>query len=191
MKIIAFAGLARAGKTSAAQFVSDILGDKGKTVVRASFAGPIRDGLKEFGITKEQFYTHYRDLAQYIGAYCRGIEDQWWVQVTMNKAAVSATFADYFIIDDVRYPNEVQALRDAGAVLVYVDAHKRLGEELDNSLYLHESEGMARTFTRLLLEGHSSPLLEKFDVIIDSNETYEAHLANVREWMEKEILNVD
>lgn len=191
MNVIAFAGLARAGKTSAAQFVTDILGEKGYTVVRASFAGPIREGLKAFGITKEEYYDNYRDLAQYVGAYCRGIEDDWWVQVTLNKIKQASEYAEYVIIDDLRYPNEVKALKDIGATIIFVDAHKRLGKRLDSVLYLHESESMARNITRLLLEGHTSPILDQFDIIIDSNEEYENHLSNVREWLEDYLNNDD
>lgn len=183
MKIVAFAGLARAGKTSAANVFTDLMHLKGQRVVKASFAGPIRDGLEQFGITKAEHGGLYRELAQTVGARCREESDDWWVSVTARKAEEAAAYADYFVIDDVRYPNEVQYLKDIGAHLVYVDGHKRLGSALDNPMYLHDSELMARTFTRLLMEGHSSPLLDKFDTILDSNGPYVDHMANVSQWV--------
>ena len=62
------------------------------------------------------------------------IDENLWVNLTMNAADEARGSGLRVVIDDMRFPNEAQAIRDAGGVLVKVDR----GLAADGS---HASEG--------------------------------------------------
>lgn len=151
--IIAYAGVAQAGKTSAANMTKTIIDAKTLKLNNSlhhyancrilSYAGPIRESLEAIGIRKNNHPDLYRQMAQYIGARLREHDPDHWMNI-MYERITKLTENDWVIIDDVRYWNEVNQLSEMGAVLIYVDPGNRMKEIIDtNELYKHESENMS------------------------------------------------
>ena len=70
------------------------------------------------------WYFTPRTLMQYFGTeYRRAQDDQYWVKKCMNSCSKSMLN----IITDVRFPNEVKAIKDAGGVVVRIDRPDRPG----------------------------------------------------------------
>jgi hypothetical protein len=141
--IIGIAGFAKAGKsTFAARLVERLAKDHlGAEIV--PFAGPLKRGLAEMGIKKDESPDLYRIAAQRIGTdIVRRENPDHWVDlferyvrnaprvIRLEETAdngAKATYRDVIIADDVRFENEVSAIRRLGGIMVYVDAADRLG----------------------------------------------------------------
>lgn len=158
MRIFAFAGPARAGKTSAADFLQEECEERGFYVERVSFAGILKSGCERLGITKERDEGEYRALAQRWGQSRRERDPDYWVKKTVRKInkMMKTEHEDFnrfddgdgdcweetvVIIDDVRYPNEVDAVNKLGGTVVFIDPGKRV--DMDAEWRSHESETMA------------------------------------------------
>lgn len=108
MQKIAIYGKATAGKTT----LAEALYDNAKRSTLARFAGPLKEGLALMGITKEGTPELYRQAAQYIGTdIVRAHNDNWWVELldrTYNLIRLTSTDDTRFLIDDVRFENELE-----------------------------------------------------------------------------------
>lgn len=147
MKVIGFAGLAEAGKTTAANQLASLILDGGIGVPRIrSFAGPLKRSAELLGAAKDVNPRVYREYCQMVGKYLREIDDDHWVNMmTALMESIEQEKEDsetILIIDDVRYQNEVDLIRSKGGVVVYCDATKR-GIIGAGTLYEHESERFA------------------------------------------------
>lgn len=161
MQIFAFLGPARCGKTTASTFLEAEAKERGYYTERLSFAGPIKDGCERVGVTKENNHLEYRELAQrwgkgrrdrnplhYIQKLCRSVkrikrlEDSDY-DLLDGQNNLDVWDETVVIIDDVRYQNEVQALADLGAEIIFV--HPGLDGRIDYSeeWRQHESEALA------------------------------------------------
>ena len=201
MRIIGFAGLARAGKTTAKQVTAQLIIDEHSELffpASLSFADPIRDGLAEFGVTKEGTPELYRGAAQEIGAWFRDPESvpgktgqgYWKSQAVIELMKVQQiekaeyqlcedaeqdeVWREYVVImDDVRYPNEVEMIQSYGGSVIFIDASRRL--DLDSEIYQHESEELAMAFTL------GMPMGCEFNDQISNNEDAEGYPRRIRE----------
>lgn len=155
-EIIAFAGLARVGKTTAAQKIMSLAAGHGYSRIESmSFAEPIKQGLSMMGVTKEEHPEEYRHLAQYIGTdVLRKKDNNWWAnvmkrrisafdQIPLKRYVEPADDNRLVVIDDVRFENEVEALEDLGATLIWVDPGPIVRLNLEDSVYDHFSEKFA------------------------------------------------
>ncbi len=156
MQIYAFLGPARVGKTTASNYLHEVCKKRGFYVKRLSFAGPIKDGCARLGITKEEKPDEYRALAQRWGAGRRARNPLHYIRkmgraierVRANEVAdfkkldaqdkLDCWDESVIIIDDVRYENEVKALTDIGAEVVFLHPGTRL--DLTEEFRQHESE---------------------------------------------------
>ena len=138
-KYVGFTGQARAGKTTAAHVLRDVMqGD----VVVCSFADPMRAMLMALyeaaGIDPYDalaFLNDYksvnvpimerssRELLQTLGTEwgrdC--VKQNLWVDIAMRERP-----EDVVVFDDVRFDNEADAIRKAGGLIVHV--HRETGE---------------------------------------------------------------
>ena len=96
------------------------------------------DKVKE--IAKDLFNMNHKDrkLLQQIGAGMRIIDEYVWI----NYLIFSMDGEDRVIIDDVRYPNELQALRERGFTIIKLTVDKetqinRLMETYPNTYVQH------------------------------------------------------
>lgn len=141
--VIGMIGVARSGKTTCAEYFRYVMGDRNISSEIMSFAGPLKEGLATMGVTKDVYPELYRSMAQYIGTdVLRKHNDNWWVDLMENN--ISQSQKRVVLIDDVRFPNEVELVQRLGGVLVFVNSGNRL--DLTQPLYEHASEKLAMLY---------------------------------------------
>lgn len=160
MILIGFCGLAGAGKSTAAQ---RLIGRHG--FVRHRFAGPLKDMLRTLGLSEEQVDGGMKEtpcallggktprwamqaLGTEWGRMC--IDEGIWIRAWAARAEASQ---QPVVVDDVRFPNEVDAIKKRGGYLVRIvgrgeapgaGAHISelhpldFDEEIENSGDIHE-----------------------------------------------------
>ena len=127
-RIIGLAGYAGAGKTLAA----DILRAKYR-YRRLSFAGALKAAVKQiYDLSNEQLYGGDKDrvderynitprviLQRFGTEVCREIYPDTWVDALERQLKLDPQNEDayWYVIDDVRFPNEVEAIRRWGGVV--------------------------------------------------------------------------
>ena len=110
-KSIAFAGKAGSGKTTLAKHL-EMQGYQ-----RLSFADPMREIVQLIypGIDKSD--PRYRELMQKLGTdWFRSFDEDVWLNILMRRVGDNPV-----VVDDVRFPNEVQALYNAGFVVFFLE----------------------------------------------------------------------
>jgi len=155
MRIIAFGGLAQAGKTAAAQHLAKVAFDSGYIPKIEHFAAPLKQAADILGASKKEQPELYRLVCQYLGSSFRDPEFEpgvtgphYWVnmlhgrlrqaekeeQKRLDSPTPIGFYETLVIIDDVRYQNEVDLIRRWNGTLAFVDAwaRLRLTEEWDN-----------------------------------------------------------
>lgn len=163
--IIGFTGLARAGKTTAARRLLEQLDKQGLPVEFLSFATPVKAAVEAIGLSRERDGHIWRQAAQVIGHEMRNqVKMSFWVDLMKERMADHRP-GTIFVIDDVRYGNEL-ALCDTK---IYIDASKRL--DLREPVYAHSSEQLAREVMSGLHDGDTNGMVAaaKMDHIIDNN----------------------
>lgn len=143
--IIGIAGKMQCGKTVTASYLADLCGGQ-----RISFADALREEVSEkYRIPIEHMrsaelkrslmvlcgfaFMTLRELLQWWGEDRRSANRDYWVDALM------ATITDdgIYIIDDVRYRNEAQRIRDTGGILVRIEPYT--GYPINPGAY-HRSE---------------------------------------------------
>lgn len=138
--IVAFAGRKQSGKTTCAnhiRYVASTLYPEGTEVGIYNFADPLKKDIciNILGLTAEQCYgsddnknsvTHIewegrkltaREVMQIVGTdIFRNMYNNVWVNATINK--ILREQPKLAIIADCRFPNEVEAVQDAGGMVV-------------------------------------------------------------------------
>ncbi len=174
-KIIAFAGRKQSGKTTCAEFVCNQYTGQvlGETKIY-NFADPLKQNIcmNIFGLTYDQCYgddNHKnelvncywpdtlnpmtaREVMQYIGTdIFRKIQKNVWADATILKIKKEAY--DLAVIADCRFPNEVEAVKNAGGIVI----------KLNRNIYYsdHASE------TALDYENYD---YSNFDYVIDNQD---------------------
>lgn len=107
MRRVAFAGPVASGKSTAAQRVHEQFGHR-----RVSIVAPVYQIAREmFGMT-----TKDRALLRTIGMTGRALDPDTWIR----KCIESLEDGVSYVIDDVCFPNEVEALRRCGFVVIWL-----------------------------------------------------------------------
>lgn len=134
-KIIAFGYKKGVGKSTAAKFLSTFLRLQGISTKQVSFAAKLKDVSYQLyrwaGLQRGVYYeTHYeqkeitlslvgkspRDIWIELGNKVREIYPETWI-----SCALQSDKQDFIIITDLRFPNEAQAIKDLGGLLVRID----------------------------------------------------------------------
>jgi len=105
---IGICGKMCSGKSTLANKIIDYKKSTGISVTKDSFAAKIYDIAHDIF----KMNTKDRNLLQQIGTKFREIDDKVWINYIINK------HTDNVIIDDVRYQNEILALKDNGYILI-------------------------------------------------------------------------
>ena len=170
MKIIGIAGTAGAGKSTAADV---LVAEYGFT--KLSLAGPLKDAVQSiYGLTDEQVFgsqkevidTRYnmtaRTILQKFGTEVgRSVYENTWTDALHRQ--LTDTNGRY-VIDDVRFPNEADAIRKWGGNLLFV---KRPGYNSDTIDSSHASEQVSDiTFTADDDIIDNDDTLDKFTVMV-------------------------
>jgi len=112
---IAINGKMCSGKTTTSQFIIHYFKEKKDiTLKKVSFADKVYELAYELFNMKEKD----RRLLQAIGTKMREIDENVWINSVLNK------YDDNIILDDARYLNEIEALKNAGFVLIKLDIPK-------------------------------------------------------------------
>lgn len=169
--IIGLGYKARSGKDTVADYLVEHHG-----YMRRAFADSLKEACRAiFQLSDEQLYgslketvdefwnTTPRDILQRVGteALRVGYHPDVWV-MSLKKFIQSSNCADW-IISDVRFPNEAQAIKDLGGIVVRVDRDNRDGISAG---YKHPSE-------------ISMDKYEAWDKVLDNNGDLPQLYANV------------
>lgn len=187
-KIIGFAGTARAGKDTAANFLVETLQDEMSNCVWlntgevfiSGFAAVIKEHVKAiFGWD----YRHIegelkavrdpktgvipREAMQTLGQAMRDLNPDVWVQSVERFLNSQKQRPAYLILKDIRHPNEAEWIQENHGTVVYVD---RGGEtDLTEEQKQHESER------------HMDEVSKLADIVIDNHGTLEELRASINE----------
>ena len=178
MKIIAFSGRARVGKSHITAALSRQLWDNGYVPVVLPLAAPLKAAAAEAGFPKDTHPAEYRSFCQTEGAAARDLDQDHWLKLwhdmyldkMMNELGSDAEYV--VIVDDVRYANELQLINQMdNSKTIFVDEGSRSGtlEEDDAAWRDHHSEYLAN-------EAHADWPSHRDDYdfrIINDGEVYE------------------
>ena len=156
MRIIAFAGQARCGKTTFAKAFAAAAYDAEASPVIRSFAGPLKRAATEAGFAKDTNPIEYREYCQTEGAARRSEDPDYWLNQFRDELAVLAAAdaahlaealaddRDYHetivLIDDLRYENEFDLVREVGGQVCLIMRPEGRLPEADAAWRGHESE---------------------------------------------------
>ena len=153
--LISIVGKARSGKDLSGVYLKHVLnqGTVRNSYKTVAFADQLKSQLMLiFGLTHDQVYgnlkevedkryekagnTYWkpREMMQEYGQFMRTIDDQIWIRLLMEKMD-SNTFIDY-IITDVRYVNELEAVKRRGSTIVHIQRPNKPGISCER----HKSE---------------------------------------------------
>lgn len=167
-KIIGFTGFAGSGKSTAARKIADRINSRlvGLYAPRAdltAFARPLKIAAKElYGFSDHALYGSSdersnidnarlvhpvhgpvtpRFVLTEIGAACRMIHPDTFVECARTYTAARASSTCVFLFQDVRYNNEAAWIRQQGGLIFHVDYKRSWLERLGRHLtFSHESE---------------------------------------------------
>jgi len=147
-KLIAITGRAGSGK----DFVGDlIINDAmrlGFTAVKVPWARGVRQDIEnELGVgTIPRLYEKptppvIRKLLQWWGTdFRRGEDPDFWVKWGLASAEAALRWADVVLFPDTRFPNEADAIRAEGGIVVKVEASQETRRRRIGIVPEHESE---------------------------------------------------
>ena len=170
---IAISGKMGSGKTALAHVLEDqyefhkfSFADKLKQIVMDLWDIPWEN---VFGKNKKES----RKLMQDFGKKMREIDENVWINYILREVSardtltkeygVKSIFGDNIVIDDVRYKNEYTALKNAGFIMVRMDANsdirkQRLGEGFSETGHLSETDLDDITDWDLVVQNHTNDL---------------------------------
>ena len=113
MKIILISGKAEAGKTTTANMLKKYYEKNGKKVAVVPYGQYVKDTAKLLWGWDGQKDKKGRQLLQWWGTdIVREKDENFWVNQVINLATLVDDLVDYFIVDDCRFPNEIQAWKN-------------------------------------------------------------------------------
>lgn len=162
MFVITMGGMARVGKTEAAEILSELAHENGFFPKHISFAQPLKEAVAEengYGKDWKNFKVAdpetYRLQCQSIGAARREEDPEYWVNLwkeTLYKEMQTELNRDkgkdkwretIVIVDDCRYENELDAADEFDGVSLFLSKGSRELSEESASWRTHESERLA------------------------------------------------
>lgn len=159
---IAISGKMCSGKSTVTEHIIQKYKNEGIELKKLSFADPIKNVAYEWFNMSKDPEKKDRHLLQTIGRKMREIDVNVWVNAFINH---SSKFENV-ICDDVRFPNEVEALKNAGFIILRLD--------IDKETQILRLKKTYKNFEKHLqkLDDISEIALDeyrKFDYIIDNN----------------------
>lgn len=130
IKLIGFTGFAGAGKSTAAQHLESHHAFK-----RLRFAGPLKDMMRALGLSWAEVDGHLKEVPcallggktprhamQTLGTeWGRNlIHSNLWLSAAMTKVNTALSEGRSVCLDDCRFPNEVEAVRAAGGIIIRI-----------------------------------------------------------------------
>lgn len=113
MRIILISGSARFGKDSTAFMMKELLEKQKKKVLIIHYADNLKLFAKNYFGWSGQKDQKGRELLQWLGTdVIRKNYEDTWVDMVVALLKGIKTLYDYIIIPDVRFPNEIDRMRD-------------------------------------------------------------------------------
>ena len=138
--IISLSGYAQHGKSTSCQILSEILTAKHKKCLRISYGDYVKEIATKYYGWDGNKDEKGRALLQWLGTdKIRAINPTFWVDTVIRLVDVIGDDYDYVLIDDARFPDEVEAWGGDGIKTVHVcrpNFESNLTEEQKN----HASE---------------------------------------------------
>lgn len=174
---IAISGKQGSGKSTLAKQFIEKYGFK-----HVSFAKALKEmAINEYGLSEEEVYgaKKKREFLQNLGAEKRAEDEDYWVNIVLNQIAKNPE--DNYVLDDLRYQNELDRLVDAGFITVRVDAsseirQERIGNTFSNPEHASETE----------LDYISNPVLAS-----DEDVSWDVYINNEYENLDTFLLTAD
>lgn len=165
--LIAFTGLAGSGKSTAAMFLVDTFGFR-----RMRFAGPLKDMMRALGLNEREIEGDLKEkpcdlLAGKTPRFAmQTIGTEWgrdmiapdiWIRA-FKSAIANVPLASPVVIDDCRFPNEAEAIKEVGGSIIKIvrlgagagaAGHTSEGQELPFDAELTNNSDMRTFFRRL------------------------------------------
>lgn len=141
--IILVSGKAEAGKTLASNIIKENLERDGKKVLILSFAGYLKFIAKEYFGWNGKKDQEGRTLLQYLGTnVVRKKNPDFWVKTIYDLIYTFEDEFDYFILDDTRFPNEIDYFekRDESSYITVRINRNEFENSLSEDQRLHPSE---------------------------------------------------
>ena len=133
-RIVGLSGVARSGKTTVSTYLHELYGYE-----NIKFAKGLKDMLRAMGLSEEQIEGSQkeipcdmlcgktpRQLQQWIGTeFGRNlVGENLWCNIWKNNVERYLTVDRYalrVVVDDVRFPNEVDAVKDMGGLVIRIE----------------------------------------------------------------------
>ena len=150
-KIFIISGKARHGKDTTAMYMNEIYTKKGKKILNISYASYIKEYAKKISNWDGSDETKPRELLQQLGTTVirQNIDEDFWVK---SLWAVVGNWNNV-IIADVRFPNEVNSIKERGGIIIRLNRDK-------SRIDYHISETALDDY-------------KEWDLVIDNNSTKE------------------
>jgi len=138
----AFMGPAGSGKTTCCELLQQLGRDQGLKVVNLSFADPLKRLCSDlycfaYNIPSEAFYGTQaekeqiydelggrtgREILQFLGTACfKTLTPDVWIAYFLRHREIALTYgADLIVVDDLRFPDEADAVRQLGGQIIKV-----------------------------------------------------------------------
>lgn len=142
IRVIAISGKAGSGKDTSAVMMADILQHKGERVLITHYADLLKYICRTFFGWDGKKDENGRRLLQYVGTdVVRKTDPDFWVNFVRDVMLFFDGRWDYVLIPDVRFPNELTQIQNAGFNVIHVrlqrdEAQQGMPEEQKN----HPSE---------------------------------------------------
>ena len=172
MKIILIGGKARSGKDTLADFMIKDLESKNKKVCKIQVGQYIKYYAQKYFGWDGQEETKPRELLIHLGTDIirNKIDENFHIDRLVQDIKVLSYFYDYFIVSDIRFPVEIEKVKEAYDNVISIKMIRE-SDEL--------TEEQKKNVTETSLDNY-----DKFDYVIINDQTLE-----VLEERAKEILN--
>lgn len=161
MKIYMIAGKAGSGKNTTANYIKEYYGQNGKKTVITEMSKYLKLYAEEIVGWDRKRETKPRTFLQSVGDFVRkeAFTDTFFIDRILEDMKVYEKFADIVIIADVRYPMEIDAIKNNYDAII-IDVVNEFSEyNLKPNEKMHASENALNSY-------------DKFDYIIH-NKTFE------------------
>lgn len=114
MRIVLISGKAEAGKSHTARELKKNLETRnpGIRVAIVPYGAYVKDTARMIFDWDGNKDEKGRELLQFWGTECvRAVNPNFWVDTVIRLATVSENYLDYILIDDARFPNEIECWR--------------------------------------------------------------------------------
>lgn len=141
MKIIAISGKAQHGKTTTSGMIKNYLDAFDYRVLQIAYADVLKFICQKYFGWDGKKDSNGRDLLQYVGTnIIREKEPDFFVNFVSELLKIFENEWDYVIIDDARFPNEIELLKEYGFDYTHIKVVRPLHEALNAKQAAHPSE---------------------------------------------------